>query len=201
MSPNSYAHRPISLHQQQGQVPSFAPTFKQFWRLATFNCKKVYSPLENRYSVSHSIFTYPSLNVSDAASKRPSMPDNRVASGTKLIPTRLFRCSKLGRHQRFSRHYVKWFPGWSPTDFLFVTGQSYCPVTRLSPSMLESAHHFLVLGAGYPKMLSFFVIAMDMFVKTLTSREDPLFSPFVIADNLVSILSSIGSHQQQSQRS
>ena len=52
-------------------------------------------------------------------------------------------------------------------------------------------------------MLSFFVIAMDMFVKTLTSREDPLFSPFVIADNLIllSIFSSIGSHQQQSQRS
>ena len=42
-------------------------------------------------------------------------------------------------------------------------------------------------------MLSFFVIAMDMFVKTLTSREDPLFSPFVIADNLIllSIFSSI----------
>ena len=41
-------------------------------------------------------------------------------------------------------------------------------------------------------MLSFFVIVMDMFVKTLTSREDPLYSPFVIADNLIllSIFSS-----------
>ena len=53
---------------------------------------------ENRDWVSHSIFAYPSLNVSDAASKRPSMPDNRVASGTKLIPIHLFGCSKLGRH-------------------------------------------------------------------------------------------------------
>ena len=41
-------------------------------------------------------------------------------------------------------------------------------------------------------MLSFFVIAMDMFVKTLTSWEEPLFFPFVIADNLIllSIFSS-----------
>ena len=41
-------------------------------------------------------------------------------------------------------------------------------------------------------MLSYFAIAMDMFVKTLTSREDPLFSSFVIADNLIllSIISS-----------
>ena len=46
---------------------------------------------------------YPSLNVSDAASERPSMPDNRVACGTKFIPIHLFGCSKLGRHQRFSR--------------------------------------------------------------------------------------------------
>ena len=32
---------------------------------------------------------------------------------------------------------------------------------------------------------------MDMFVKTLTSREDPLLSPFVIADNLI-LLSRVG---------
>ena len=68
------------------------------------------------------------------------MPNNRVASGTKLIPIHLFACSKLGRHQRFSRHYVKWFPGWSPVDFLSVTGQSYCPVTRLSPSTVNRGY-------------------------------------------------------------
>ena len=38
----SYAHLPISLPAPTlGGVPSFAPTFKQFWRLAIFNCKKV----------------------------------------------------------------------------------------------------------------------------------------------------------------
>ena len=43
ISPNCYAHRPISLHQLLGEVPSFAPVLNQFWRLATSNCKKVYS--------------------------------------------------------------------------------------------------------------------------------------------------------------
>ena len=46
--------------------------------------------------------------------------------------------------------------------------------------MLESANGTTFLSwelGNYAKMLSFFVIAMDMFVKTLTSREDPLFSP------------------------
>ena len=42
ISPNCYAHRPISLHQLLGEVPSFAPVLNQFWRLATSNCKKVY---------------------------------------------------------------------------------------------------------------------------------------------------------------
>ena len=42
ISPNCYAHRPISLHQLLGEVPSFAPVSNQFWRLATSNCKKVY---------------------------------------------------------------------------------------------------------------------------------------------------------------
>ena len=41
ISPNCYAHRPISLHQRLGEVPSFAPVLNQFWRLATSNCKKV----------------------------------------------------------------------------------------------------------------------------------------------------------------
>ena len=42
ISPNCYAHLPISLHQLLGEVPSFAPVLNQFWRLATSNCKKVY---------------------------------------------------------------------------------------------------------------------------------------------------------------
>ena len=52
-------------------------------------------------------------------------------------------------------------------------------------------------------MLSFFVTAMDMFVKTLTSREDLLFSPFVIAGNLILLIyfQVVGSHLQLSQRS
>ena len=36
-----FAHKPISLHQLRVGVPSFDPVFKQFWRLATFNWKKV----------------------------------------------------------------------------------------------------------------------------------------------------------------
>ena len=174
-----WPHHPIAQFQCYGRILSERLTCPVDWTRSYIHTRKKIFPylqgvpqlMSHPKIARHSktgtrlatvfLHTYPLLNVSDAASKRPGMPDNRVASGTKLIPIHLFGCSKLGRHQRFSRHFVLWFPGWSPTDFLSVTDQSYCPVTRLSPSMLESAngtYHFLVHGAGYPEMLSFFVI-------------------------------------------
>ena len=50
ISPNCYAHRPISLHQLLDEVPSFAPVLNQFWQLATSNCKKVYYICGSRFS-------------------------------------------------------------------------------------------------------------------------------------------------------
>ena len=60
-----------------------------------------------------------------------------------------------------------------------MTDQNYCPVTRLSPSIPESANGttFSSWELDILRRLSFFVLAMDMFVKTLTSREDPFFLP------------------------
>ena len=81
------------------------------------------------------------INVSDEASKRPSVPDSRVASGTKLIPIHLFGYSQsLGAIRGFHGISSSDFLDDRPLIFLSVTDQSYYPVTRLSPSMLESAN-------------------------------------------------------------
>ena len=166
-------------------MPSFAPAFKQFWRLAIFNCKKVYSAAHS--AVRHWVKQFDQLHQSLAVVL------NRLDASSSMVIVNWTLCITLGIFKLCGQWAVYFVTltrvwnapcrtAWNECRIVLKichslrTMLNVCSMTNWNPiSAISYAHRPISLHQLRGEALSFAPIGCPRIIRTCSfSRFSPL---------------------------